>query len=114
MSINTVKELCKPIGRPGYAYDFPIETSRIDPNDLEPLINQEVYIQTNGGSFDFIDKVYEGHVQIVDISPKMLHVLAKNKTTYRRENVAIPFDQIQLIEWSEKVVKRVSIQRGKD
>lgn len=112
LSITTVKDLCQPIGRPGYAFDFPFETSRINPEDLRPLVGQKVYIQTNGGDFDFINKEWDGSVTITDISATKLYVKAQRKKTFQTELVEVPFDVLTLIEWSEKIVKRVVVNKG--
>lgn len=112
LSITTVKDLCKPIGRPGFAYDFPLETTKLDPDDLKPLIGQRVYIQTNGGDFDFINKEWEGSVEVTDISATKLYVKARRKKTYKEELAEVPLDVLTLVEWSEKVVKRVVVRKG--
>lgn len=108
VTINTVRELCRPIGREGYAFDFPLETREWNPDDLKDLIGKQVYIQTREGKFDFIDKEYDGKVTITDISATKLYVMARNKH-FREELVEVAFDNLQLIEWSETIVKRVAL-----
>jgi hypothetical protein len=110
--IETVKELIKPIGRPGYAYDFPLETGELKPEDLKGLIDREVWLQTSGGQFDFCNRVYEGDVEVTDVSDTTLHVRARKKGSYNREPVAVKISQVQLIEWTEKITKRVVVQAG--
>lgn len=112
LSITTTKDLCKPIGRPGYAYDFDVETGKINPDDLKPLVGQKVYVQTNGGKFDFCAKEYDGQVTVTDISTTTLYVKAQHRPTYRQELVEVPLDQLSLIEWSEKITKRVRYTKG--
>lgn len=112
LAINTIRDLCKPIGREGFAYDFPLETGRWNPDDLKPLIGKEVYIQTREGDFDFIDKDYDGSVTITDISSTKLYVKARKKATYREELVEVEFSNLTLIEWTEKIVKRVVVREG--
>jgi hypothetical protein len=110
MMINSVKELIKPIGRPGYAYDFPLETGKLDPKDLKGFIGREVYLQTNGGQFDFLSKTYDHSVTVTDVSDTKVHVDARLNKTYERESVAVSIDTISLIEWTEKITKRVTVR----
>jgi hypothetical protein len=112
VQITTVKELIKPLGRPGYAFDFPLDTGKLNPDELKGFIGREVYIQTSDGQFDFIDKTYEGRVQVEDVSDTNMYVLAQNKSTRRRERVSVDIESITLIEWSEKIVKRISVTTG--
>lgn len=112
LNINTIKDLCKPIGRRGYAYDFPLETGKINPDDLKPLVGQKVTVQTDGGKFDFTDKVYEHKVTLTDISSTAIYVKASNRQHYREELVEVPFDVLRLIEWTEPIVKRIVVQKG--
>lgn len=112
MRIESVRELIKPIGRPGYAFDFPLDTGKLKAEDLKELIGREVYIQTSGGQFDFLAKKFDGHILVEDVSDTKMHVSAKNNDTYRRESVAVDIETIQLIEWSEKIVKRISVTAG--
>lgn len=112
LSITTIKELCKPIGREGFAFDFPLETGKINPDDLEPLIGKKIYIQTDGGKFDFIDKAYDHSVTLDGVSSTKLYVQAQNKKSYRTELVEVTFDTLTMIEWTEKIVKRVVVREG--
>lgn len=112
LSITTIKELCKPIGREGFAFDFPLETGKINPDDLTPLIGKKVYIQTDGGRFDFIDKEYDNTVTLDGVSSTKLYVKARKRSTYREELVEVPFDVLTMIEWTEKIVKRVVVREG--
>lgn len=112
LSISTVKELCKPIGREGFAYDFPLETGKINPDDLKPLVGKKVYIQTNGGKFDFTDKEYDHGVTLTDISATKIYVETRRLKSYAVELVEVPFDVLSLIEWTEHIHKRVVVRNG--
>jgi hypothetical protein len=112
LSITTIKELCKPIGREGFAFDFPLETGKINPDDLEPLVGKKVYIQTNGGKFDFIDKEYDHSVELDGFSSTKIYVKARNKTKDRMELVEVTFDTLTMIEWTEPIVKRITVREG--
>lgn len=111
-TIYTIKDLCKPIGRENFAIDFPLETGKINWEDLKPLIGREVTVQTRDGKFDFLDKEYEHNATIIDISSTNLIVKALEKKTWKRETVVVPLDTVSLIEWSERIVKRISVRKG--
>lgn len=110
MSITTVPEIVKHIGRPGYAIDFPVETDRFDHRELEPLIDREVYLQTKEGPFAFcVGNSQDKFVTIVDMSAKSLYCHRRYKED---EIIQIDLDNISLIEWNETVTKRIARRSG--
>lgn len=109
LSINTVKEVVRPLGRPGYAYDFPVTTQKWNPEDLKPLIGREVYIQSSEGEFAFLAKT-DKTVVITDISSTHIYV-RRPGSNVNNPLSSVSLDQLALIEWSETVRKRITIER---
>lgn len=110
MTINTVTEVVKPIGRPGFAIDFPIETDRFDPKELAPLVGREVYLQTKEGPFSFCGSIGtdKKFVTITDLSTTKLYCHQR----YNEEVIQIDLDNISLLEWNETVTKRIARRSG--
>jgi hypothetical protein len=105
ISITTARELCRPLGRPDFALDFPVDVEEFDPQDLKPLIGQEVYVQCKHGRFSFANG-QEHHVRITDISPTKIYGKVRGKP--REGVVDIDLDSLTLLEWKETLTKRLA------
>lgn len=103
LSIRTVKDLCRPLGRPGFAYDFPLTTPEIDPDDIKQLVGQDIYVSSRGD-------VKGVKMKLEDVSTKMIYGSELVYTRAGNKKIQIEIAEITLIEWSETLVKRITVK----
>lgn len=103
---TTVKDLCKPVGRQGFAYTFPIEVAGpVDPDDLRPLIDQKVSIYVKGGE--------SVSMKVTDVSSKAIYgkKMEGGIALYEtNDQVSVDLADLRGIEWTERVCKRFLIR----